>query len=207
MLNSNIYFIFGCPCSGKTTTSKILAEKHNMLYFSSDDRRFHYYQYAKKDKHPFMTMDASDFWDWSLEKMIAWERGVISEQTPYILNDLNELSKNNEKVLFEGMLDFSEVMKVVDPKQMVYLSVNKSTVEKEFFERADHQGMLDNILNTPDISDEEKKRRVYMRQTAAIEALYQNVDELTIKTFMREDTKSVDDMVRNVEAYFGFCEI
>ena len=142
MVNSNVYFLLGCPCSGKTTVGNILAQKYDMFYFSGDGRRFDYYKLADKEKHPFMTMDAADFWDWTLEKMGAWEKGGIAEQTPYILNDLNELSESNELVLFEGMLDLNTVSKAVPANQIVYLSVEKSVCEREFFAREDHRGMM-----------------------------------------------------------------
>ena len=202
MINSNIYFLLGCPCAGKTTVGNILVQKYNMYYFSGDSRRFDYYKFAEKEKQPFMTMDASDFWDWSLEEMVAWEKGVISEQTPYILNDLNELSKGQDMVLFEGMLDLEMVSKVVPDNQIVYLSVDKSVCEREFFTRETHRGMIDNILNTPGISDKEKQRRIMMRKKAAINAFYENAKEFGIRTFMREETTTAQEMAEKVARYF-----
>ena len=206
MINSNIFFLLGCPCAGKTTVGNILVQKYNMYYFSGDSRRFDYYKFAEKEKHPFMTMDASDFWDWSLEEMVAWEKGVISEQTPYILNDLNELSKGQDMVLFEGMLDLETVSKIVPDKQIVYLSVDKSVCEREFFTRETHRGMIDNILSSPGISDEEKQRRIMMRKGAAINAFYENAKEFGIQTFMREGTTAEQEMAEKVAKHFGLVQ-
>ena len=206
MINSNIFFLLGCPCAGKTTVGNILVQKYNMYYFSGDSRRFDYYKFAEKEKHPFMTMDTSDFWDWSLEEMVAWEKGVISEQTPYILNDLNELSKGQDMVLFEGMLDLETVSKIVPDKQIVYLSVDKSVCEREFFTRETHRGMIDNILSTPGISDEEKQRRIMMRKGAAINAFYENANEFGIQTFMREGTTAEQEMAEKVAKHFGLVQ-
>ena len=47
--------------------------------------------------------DASSFWDWSLDEMVDWERGVISEQTPMIIEELNTLSEERDLVLFENL--------------------------------------------------------------------------------------------------------
>jgi len=202
MINSNVYFLLGCPCAGKTTVGNILVQKYNMYYFSGDSRRFDYYKFAEKEKHPFMTMDASDFWDWSLEEMVAWEKGVISEQTPYILDDLNELSKGQDMVLFEGMLDLEIVSKVVPDNQIVYLSVDMSVCEREFFTRETHRGMVENIMNTPGVSDEEKQRRLTVRKKAAINAFYENANEFGIQTFMREETTTAQEMAEKVARYF-----
>ena len=206
MINSNVYFLLGCPCAGKTTVGNILVQKYNMLYFSGDNKRFDYYKLAEKEKHPFMTMDASDFWSWTLDEMVAWEKGVISEQTPYILNDLNELSKSNELILFEGMLDLSTVSKIVPANQIVYLSVEKSVCEREFFTREDHRGMIENIMNTPDISEDEKQRRIFMRKAAAINAFHVNANEFGVQTFMREETRTAHEMAEKVAGYFGLIK-
>lgn len=203
MAGTNVYLLLGCPCSGKTTVGKILAQKYNMLYFSGDSRRFDYYKFAEKEKHPYMTIDASDFWDWTLDGMVAWEKGVISEQTPYILNDLNELAKNNARVLFEGMLDLDVVSRTVKTNQVVYLSVERSVCESEFFAREDHRGMLDNILNTPGISGNEKQRRIDIRRAAAIEAFHVNANDFGIQMFMREDTESACEMAEKIAAFWG----
>lgn len=205
MIGSNVFFLLGCPCAGKTTVGNILTQKYNMLYFSGDSRRFDYYKLAEKEKHPFMTMDTSGFWSWTAEEMIAWEKGVVSEQTPYILNDLNVLSESNELVLFEGMLDLAAVSAAVPSDQIVYLSVGRSVCEREFFAREDHRGMMDMILNTPDISDEEKQRRIEMRRSAAIAAFHVNAGDFGIHTFMREETGTAYEMAEKVAAHFGLA--
>lgn len=206
MMNSNIFFLLGCPCSGKTTVGNILVEKYNMFYFSGDNKRFDYYRFAEKEKHPFMTIDASDFWNWTLDEMVAWEKGVISEQTPYILNDLNELSKSNDLILFEGMLELKTVSKIVPVNQIVYLSVDKSVCEREFFTREDHRGMMESILNTPDIDETEKHRRISMRKEAAINAFHENAKEFGVQTFIREETRTAYEMAEKISRHFGLTK-
>lgn len=205
MIDSSVFFLLGCPCSGKTTVGNILAQKYNMVYFSGDDKRFDYYKFAEKEKHPFMTMDTSNFWNWTLDEMVAWEKGVVSEQTSYILNDLKERSKSNDLILFEGMLDLETVSKVVPANQIVYLSVEKSVCEREFFTREDHRSMLENILNTPGISEDEKRRRIAMRKEAAINAFYEDAKEFGVQTFMREETRTAYEMAEKLARYFGLA--
>lgn len=203
MINSNVFFLLGCPCSGKTTVGNILVEKYNMFYFGGDDKRLDYYKFAEKEKHPFMTIDATNFWNWTLDEMVAWEKGVISEQTSYILNDLDELSKSNDLILFEGMLDLKTVSKIVPDNQIVYLSVEKSICEREFFTREDHRSMMENILNTSGISEEEKQKRIILRKKAVINAFYENAKEFGIQTFMREDTRTAYEMAGQIARHFG----
>lgn len=202
MINSNIFFLLGCPCSGKTTVGNILVQKYNMFYFSGDNKRFDYYKSAEKEKHPFMTVNLSNFWNWTLDEMTAWEKGVIAEQTSYILNDLNELSKKHDLILFEGMLELKTVSKIVPANQIVYLSVEKSLCERDFFTRDDHRSMMENILQTPGINENEKQRRIAMRKAAAINAFYENAGEFGIQTFLREETSTAYEMAEKLARHF-----
>lgn len=202
-MNRNVFFILGCPCAGKTTVAKLLAERNNMYYFSGDDRRFDYYKHADKAKHKYMTMDASSFWDWSLSEMVDWEKGVVSEQTPMIIEDLNRLSEDHDFVLFEGMVDINYLLSVADRDRIIYLTVDRDMCEKDFFGRGDHNGMLTAIMNTKGISDEEKMRRVEIRRSAAIIAFYEDARSLGLQTFSRKDISSPVEMANVIEQYFN----
>lgn len=202
-MNRNVFFILGCPCAGKTTVAKLLAERNNMYYFSGDDRRFDYYKHADKAKHKYMTMDASSFWDWSLSEMVDWEKGVVSEQTPMIIEDLNRLSEDHDYVLFEGMVDINYLLSVADRDRIIYLTVDRDMCEKDFFGRGDHNGMLTAIMNTKGISDEEKMRRVEIRRSAAIIAFYEDARSLGLQTFSRKDISSPVEMANVIEQYFN----
>ena len=50
MINTNVYFLLGYPCAGRTTIGNILAQKYKGYYFSGDNRRFDYYKLAEKEK-------------------------------------------------------------------------------------------------------------------------------------------------------------
>ena len=201
-MKRNVFFILGCPCAGKTTVAKILAQKYNMYRLSGDERRFEYYKYADKVKHKYMTMNASNFWEWSLEEMVEWEKGVISEQTPMIIEELNRLSEEHEFVLFEGMLDINYLLSVADRDRIVYLTVDRETCEKDFFGRGDHNGMLSAIMNTEDISDEEIGRRIEIRRTSAITAFYEDAQSFGIQSFSRKDICSPREMTNAIERFF-----
>lgn len=204
-MNSNVFFILGCPCAGKTTVAKILTQRYNMFLLSGDERRFDYYKHADKAKHKYMTMDASSFWDWSLDEMVDWERGVISEQTPMIIEELNRLSKERDIVLFEGMMDIKYLLSVADRNHIVYLTVDREICEKDFFGRGDHNGMLTAIMNTEGISDEEKNRRIEIRRASAIAAFYEDAQSYGLQSFSRKDISSPIEMTNKIAHYFNMA--
>ena len=150
-----------------------------------------------------MTMDASSFWNWSLDEMVAWERGVVSEQTPMIIEELNRLSEEHDLVLYEGMLDIDFLLSSADRDRMVYLTVDRDICEKDFFGRGDHNGMLTAIMNTEDIPDEEKKRRTEIRRAAAITAFYENAQSFGLQSFSRKDVNSPLEMAEKIERFFN----
>ena len=204
-MNRNVFFILGCPCAGKTTVAKILTQRYNMFLLSGDERRFDYYKHADKEKHKYMTMDASSFWDWSLDEMVDWERGVISEQTPMIIEELNRLSKEHDIVLFEGMMDIKYLLSVADRNHIVYLTVDREICEKDFFGRGDHNGMLTAIMNTEGISDEEKNRRIEIRRASAIAAFYEDAQSYGLQSFSRKDISSPIEMTNKIAHYFNMA--
>ena len=204
-MNRNVFFILGCPCAGKTTVAKILTQRYNMFLLSGDERRFDYYKHADKAKHKYMTMDASSFWDWSLDEMVDWERGVISEQTPMIIEELNRLSKERDIVLFEGMMDIKYLLSVADRDHIVYLTVDREICEKDFFGRGDHNGMLTAIMNTEGISDEEKNRRIEIRRASAIAAFYEDAQSYGLQSFSRKDISSPIEMTNKIAHYFNLA--
>lgn len=204
-MNRNVFFILGCPCAGKTTVAKILTQRYNMFLLSGDERRFDYYKHADKAKHKYMTMDASSFWDWSLDEMVDWERGVISEQTPMIIEELNRLSKERDIVLFEGMMDIKYLLSVADRNHIVYLTVDREICEKDFFGRGDHNGMLTAIMNTEGISDEEKNRRIEIRRASAIAAFYEDAQSYGLQSFSRKDISSPIEMTNKIAQYFNMA--
>lgn len=202
-MERNIYFVLGSPCSGKSTVAKRLVDAYKMFYFSGDENRFKYYKYAVKEQHPFMTKSGKDFFDWTLAEMIEWERGVIHEQTPYILEDLNIYAKQYGKVLFEGMLDLDYLRDKVDADRVVYLDVDKKESEAEFFQREDHRPLLESILKTPDISEDEKERRIEIRKQASIEAFQYNCKDKWITVLERNQYNTVNSMVNRVVNHFN----
>ena len=204
-MNRNVFFILGCPCAGKTTVAKILTQRYNMFLLSGDERRFDYYKHADKAKHKYMTMDASSFWDWSLDEMVDWERGVISEQTPMIIEELNRLSKERDIVLFEGMMDIKYLLSVADRNHIVYLTVDREICEKDFFGRGDHNGMLTAIMNTEGISNEEKNRRIEIRRASAIAAFYEDAQSYGLQSFSRKNISSPIEMTNKIAHYFNMA--
>ena len=49
----------------------------------------------------------------------------------------------------------------------------------------------------------EKQRRIRMRKSAAINAFHENAEEFGIHTFMREETKTAQEMAEKIARHLG----
>jgi hypothetical protein len=58
------------------------------------------------------------------------------------------------------------------------------------------------IMNTEDISDEEKNRRVEIRRASAITAFYEDPRSLGLQSFSRKDINSPMEMAKKIEHFF-----
>ena len=92
---------------------------------------------------------------------------------------------------------------IVPVQQIVYLTVNRETCEKVFFERFDHSVMVEAILNEKGVPDDEKNRRIEIRRSSAINAFYENANDYGLKCFSRDNMSSPTVMVKLVEEYFS----
>ena len=181
MLPNNIYFLLGVPCAGKTTIANILTKKYGMAYFSGDEKRFFYFKKADKANHPAMSRNMPDYYDLPVDYLIQWERDVIKEQTPMIISDLIDLSKRQSKVLFGGIMDLGLIAPSISKNRVVYLTVSREIRKRDFFNRSGHIKRLENINNSPDISAEEKQRRIDLKINVAIDFCHDDVSHYKYK--------------------------
>lgn len=102
---SNIYWIGGSPCAGKTTISEIIGQEFGWQVYHIDRHIESYLKRADEYKHPnlsyyrkiglrnFLLLDAET----QLESVI----GMSHEQFAFILEDIAELD-DNRPILVEG---------------------------------------------------------------------------------------------------------
>lgn len=202
LLADNIYIVLGVPCAGKTTVANELRKNHRMYYFGGDSKRFDYFQQAEKSMHPAMCRDMSDFFDLSCRELIKWEQDVITEQTPMIISDLDLLSRQHEKVIFEGILDLNIIAPFIAKNRILYLSVSREIRERDFYNRKEHIKMLENIQNNNDITEAEKDRRIHLRRTVAINFCPDDATEYGITQFVRTDDTKLSDFISSIERHF-----
>lgn len=149
----HVYFLLG---SGKTTIANGLAERYGGFVYRTDYERGRYIQNAEPDVQPALCREVSDYWALDPEDARQWEKDIVREFTPMALMDLIALSGRYDCVLCEGDLDIAQVAPVAVHAVMLY----NCGETYDFFERPEQKRMLEDILNRPDLTEEEKAQRV-----------------------------------------------
>ena len=72
----NVYFVTGTPCGGKTTISRKLAKRHNLLVYDIDEQFAKHREISNPEFQPSMNKvfkDANEFFGRSVEEYKKWQ--------------------------------------------------------------------------------------------------------------------------------------
>lgn len=123
---TNIYWIGGSPCSGKSSIAEKLAQEFSLLYYKCDDHMLnHINRGAQNDilimkKYSMMSKDEN--WLRDVESQVTDVLEFYRNSFDYILDDLSQVSSDNV-VLVEGAAILPElIMKhLIDPQKYICL--------------------------------------------------------------------------------------
>lgn len=199
----NVYFITGTPCSGKTTVSRELAKRHNLLVYDIDEQFDNHRKISAPAFQPSMNKvfkDADEFFGRTVEEYTKWLIDNTREQLDFVLLDLIRLSQN-QIVLCDCHLTVEEADRLTEASRVVFLIKDPSNLVDDYCNRPDHQGFSNFINSTADI---EKSKAIC---NATLKSLNEKrcSDIKNSNYFWIERTKNstVDETVRKVEKHFN----
>lgn len=200
----NVYFVTGTPCGGKTTVSRELAKRHNLVVYDIDEMFECHRQISTPDSQPSMNKsfkDADEFFGRTIEEYKKWLVGNTREQLDFVLLDLIRLSQN-QIVLCDCHLTVEEADKLTEPSRIVFLIKEPSNLVDDYCNRPDHQGFREFIHSTSDTA----------KAKALCNATLKSLNEKRCEQIKHSDYfwvernkhSTVEDTVRKVEQHFGF---
>lgn len=202
----NVYFITGTPCGGKTTISRELAKRHNLLVYDIDEQFAAHQKISNSAFQPSMNKvfkDADEFFGRTVEEYKEWLVNNTREQLDFVLLDLIRLSQN-KIVLCDCHLTMEEAEKCTEESRIVFLIKEPSDLVEDYCNRPDHQG-FSNFINSA--SDIKKAKAVC---NAALKTLnekrYNDIKASNYLWIERTKNSTVDETVRKVEEHFGFVK-
>ena len=198
----NVYFITGTPCGGKTTISRELAKRHNLLVYDVDEQFDNHQKISNPVFQPAMNKvfkDADEFFGRTVEEYRQWLLDNTREQLDFVLLDLIRLSQN-QIVVCDCHLTLEEAEKFTDPSRIVFLIKEPSNVIEDYCNRSDHQGFSDFIHSASDV--EKAKATCNETLKSLNEKHYKAIKESGYFWVERTAESTVADTVEKVERHF-----
>lgn len=202
----NVYFITGTPCGGKTTISRELAKRHNLLVYDVDEQFENHQKISNASFQPAMNKvfkDADEFFGRTVEEYRKWLIDNTREQLDFVLLDLMRLSQN-QIVLCDCHLTMEEVEKFTEPSRIVFLIKEPSNIIDDYCNRPDHQG-FNGFINS---ASDPKKAKATCNETlkSLNEKHYNAIKDSDYYWVERTPRSTVDETVGKVERHFGFAK-
>ena len=202
----NVYFITGTPCGGKTTISRELAKRHNLLVYDIDEQFEKHQKMSNPVFQPSMNksfQDADEFFGRTVEEYKQWLLSNTREQLDFVLMDLIRLSQDRI-VLCDCHLTMEQAEQITEVSRVAFLIREPSNLVEEYCNRPDHQGFANFINSATDVA------RAKETCSATLQSLNEKVykDIKASKYFWLERTtdSTVEDTLAKVERHFGLVK-
>ena len=204
----NAYFIIGTAYAGKSTMTRLLAEKyHGILCEENYHDRF--FPEVDREEFPFLsyTRDLEDWHDFirrTPEEYEAWINGVSKECEILELRVLPDLLKQGKPVFVDTNISIETLKQIAEPGHVVVMLADPMISVRRFFERPDRekQFLYRLIMEEPDPQKAmENYRQGLMRINS--QERYDRFLKAGFPVILREESRSIGQTLRLVEKAFG----
>lgn len=151
---SNVYFICGNACAGKTTMAKLLAEKHGFYLYDMDKEYSAHRDIAEEDYQPDTCYHGKNFhdqWMRPINEQARWSMNTLKEQTEMVLIDLIKLSEN-QIVIADVLYSPDYIQELIDYHHLVFLTVDKAMIRDTYFNRPEKREFFE-YVNQQELKD------------------------------------------------------
>jgi len=211
----NVYFLAGTALAGKTTMSKLLAEKHGLIQFNDNwhEDNFQAFRAICTPEHQPLSTQKKETTDWeaffgrSVEEFQAAgaSRGENDEYIEFALIELIKLSQKG-KVIADVSVPIELLVKISDYNRIACMLTAPALVTcKNYGKREDHREFLECILS---LKEPEKKIAVQDELfRIGVEKTYREVREHSLFSVVRDNESTVENTLRLLEKHFMLYSI
>lgn len=200
----NVYFITGTPCGGKTTISRELAKRHNLLVYDIDEQFENHQRVSKATYQPAMNKffnNADEFFGRTVDEYKKWLLDNTREQLDFVLLDLICLSQN-KIVLCDCHLTMEQAEQITEPSRVAFLIKEPTNIVEDYCNRPDHQDFSNFINSASDVIKAKETCNATLRSLN--KKFYKDIKESGYFWIERTAESTVDKTVAKVECHFGF---
>lgn len=200
---TEIYYIGGSPCSGKSTIAEALSEKYNLYYFKVDDHLEKYMKMGASNKKALClkadTMNPEQIWMRDSLVQCKEELLIYEEIFEFILEDLKHIDCKNG-IITEGAAYLPKLVKSLDIPFERYISITPSK-EFQIFHYSKRE-WVPYVL--AECSNKEKAFENWMnRDVLFAEAVQQQCKELGYASLINNGELTVEELISKVVLHFG----
>ncbi len=147
----NVLFISGTACGGKTTMSRLLAEKHGFYLYDMDQQYERHRAIAQPEYQPEMCYHMQDFhqqWTRPTEEQARWNMASLAEESEMVLIDLIRLGER-QRVVADVIYSPVYASNLLDYHQMIFLTVDRREIRKTYFNRPEKRSFYEFVKKQP----------------------------------------------------------
>lgn len=199
----NVYFLAGMACGGKSTMSKVLANKHGFVLVEENQFIDKYKEIANETEQPAFTTkfpDYETYFNRPPAEYSEWLSASLAEQLEMILMDLVALSRD-KKVVVDIHISPETAKLVTEPSGIAFLVAEPELIIKDFYGRPDHKGLYDCIMGlaNPEKTIENINNMITYGCSKTLDSVY-NSGFFYIK---RDAHSTVEKTLAMLEKHFG----
>ena len=206
----NAYFINGTAYAGKSTMTKLLAEKHGGI-LCEENYHDRFFPNPDAKEFPFLryTRDLADWHDFirrTPDEYEAWIRGTSKECERLELQILKDLCREGKPVFVDTNISVETLRLVAEPGHVLIMLADPRISVKRFFERPDRekQFLYRLIMEEPDPEAAlENFRRCLMRINTP--ERYGEFLQCGFPVLLRDENRSVNQTLALAEAALGLA--
>ena len=200
----NVYFFCGTACGGKTTISKVFAEKHGMLWLNEDTLNKQMASIAEPKYQPAWCSRPTDweaYFGRPYKEYHQWLSDCGDEMLPMELMELIRLSGNQNVAIDMYNMPPNTALALTEPNRIVFLVTSPERLVREYYNRPDHRDIYDCImgLRNPEAALKNCNRTLAYGCQMFLDELYQS----GMYFIMRDENSTVENTLHMVERHFG----
>jgi len=212
----NVYFLTGTCLAGKTTMSKILAEKHRFIRFDENyngkpfktweticEEKYQPHKIAQDKRH-----NRQEQYDWDahfnrpVEAFIAEQSapGLNDEFNEFVVIELIKLSQNN-KVIADVCMPIELIVEISDYERIACLLTSPHlATTKNYGSRDDHRGYWEWITSLNEAEKKIAKQDEVFRTSA--EKTFEEVRQHNLFNIVRTEESTIEGTLKLLEEHF-----
>ena len=199
----DVYFFCGTSCGGKTTMSKIFAEKHGLLWLDEDTLNQQTANIAEPAYQPALCSALTEEELYNLPYKEFHQRlyNMGGEMLPLMLLEAVRLSANRKAAIDMYNMPPKLALELTEPNRIVFLVTSPESVVRDNYNRPGHERVSDSIMrmSDPQATLENCNKMLAYAAQCYLDELY----ESGLFYIMRDDNSTIEHTLALVEKHFG----